>query len=53
MIAKFIAWALIIVMCCWIIGSVISIVKTVIARRKALSEKDKNNAGEEVKKDGK
>lgn len=51
--AKFIAWALIIVMCCWIIGSVISIVKTVIARRKALSEKDKNNAGEEVKKDGK
>ena len=48
---KFIAWALIILMSCWIIGSVISIIKTVIARRKALSEKDKNNAGEEVKKD--
>ena len=51
--AKFIAWALIIVMCCWIIGNAVSIIKTVIARRKALSEKDKNNAGEEVKKDGK
>lgn len=51
--AKFIAWVLIIFLSALIISNAISIIKTVIARRKALSEKDKNNAGEEVKKDGK
>lgn len=52
MIGKVIGWIIICFLCGWIIGNIVSIVKTVIARRKALSEKDKNNAGEEVKKDG-
>ena len=49
--ANFIAWVLIIVMSCWIIGSVISIIKTVINRKKGRSDADKNHDRKEEQKD--
>lgn len=49
--AKIIAWVLIVFLSCWIIGNAVSIIKTVIARKKGPSGEDKNHAGEEEKKD--
>lgn len=50
---SFLSWVLIAILGVVLIYNAIGLVQAVIARRKALSEEDKNKAGEEVNKDEK
>ena len=46
--AAFLTWVLLIVMGAWIVGSGISIAKTLIARKKAPASEQNKNAEKEV-----
>lgn len=51
MFGKVVAWLLIVVLGCLIVGNLISIIKSIIRRKKGLSGQDKNHVGEEKHKD--